>query len=41
MLAFPISLAATAFLMLIAVLCFRPSRRYAQPQKSPFRVDGT
>ena len=34
MLVFPISLAATALLMLAAVLYFRPSRRYAHLQKS-------
>ena len=34
MLVVPISLAATALLMLAAVLYFRPSRRYAHLQKS-------
>ena len=34
MLVFPISLAATALLMLAAALYFRPSHRYAHLQKS-------
>lgn len=34
MIAFPISLAATALLILIAALYFRPSRRYAHLQKA-------
>lgn len=33
MVAFPISLAATALLMLLAVLCFHPSRRFAHLQR--------
>lgn len=33
MAAFPISLAATALLMLVAVLCYRPSWRFAAAQK--------
>ncbi len=33
MVAFPISLAATALLMLVAVLCLRPSRRFAHLQR--------
>lgn len=32
--AYPVSLSATALLMLIALLCYRPSRRFAALQKS-------
>lgn len=38
MLVFPISLAATALLMLAAVLYFRPSRRYAHLQRVMARL---